>query len=294
MSKLPEDLTRFLFLVPFVAARRDGVPADELAEMLSTTTTELGRLLDRVAMVGAPDGGPDEMVEVYLEGGRVFVALSQRFTRPPRFSVEEMAALLLALAPLNGLPQLQHKAQRLSDRLVELASERAEALAPDFRRRLVVRADGQEDPRHLQVLEQAFEEKRYVDARYYTAGRDAVSDRRIAPCGLIQVRGTWYVAAAEGKVFKVGRFERVTLSDERFDVAPVPLGELRRRLERMDFGGHEVHLKIDGEDRHIPSFTSHMLRHYVRTHRGRAEVVTPLKARQELIEETQAILDRYL
>ncbi|MFT5359044.1 MAG: putative DNA-binding transcriptional regulator YafY, partial [Polyangiales bacterium] len=174
------------------------------------------------------------------------------------------------------------------------ASERAEALAPEFRRRLVVRADGQEDPRHLQVLEQAFEEKRYVDARYYTAGRDAVSDRRIAPCGLLQVRGTWYVAAAEGKVFKVGRFERVELSEDHFDVAPVPLSELRHRLERMDFGGHKVHLKIDGEDRHIPSFTPHALRRYVRVHRGRAEVVTPLKGRQELIEETQAILDRYL
>lgn len=294
MSKLPADLTRFLFLVPFVAARRDGVPADELAEMLSITTTELGRLLDRVAMVGAPDGGPDEMVEVYLEGGRVFVALSQRFTRPPRFSVEEMAALLLALAPLHGLPQLQQKAQRLSDRLVELASERAEALAPDFRRRLVVRADGQEDPRHLQVLEQAYEEKRYVDARYYTAGRDAVSDRRIAPCGLLQVRGTWYVAAADGKVFKVGRFERVQLCDERFEVPPVPLSDLRRRLERMDFGGQEVHLRVDGEDRHIPSFTHHMLGRYVRAHRGRVEIVSPAEGRQKVIEETQAILRRYL
>ncbi len=293
MSGLPADLSRFLFMVPYVASHRDGVPAEELAQMLSMTTSGLGRLLDRVAMVGAPDGGPDEMVEVYLEAGRVFVALPQRFTRPPRFSVEEMAALLLALAPLQGLPMLQQKARDLADRLVSLASGRAEALAPAFRRRLVVRPDGQEEPRHLQLLEQAVEEKRFVSGRYYTAGRDAVSDRRIAPCGLLQVRGTWYLADKNTKIFKVARFDALELEEETFEADPVPLSELRRRLERMDFGQYRVRLKIDGEEKDLGAFAPAALRRWVRTHRGRVEVVGPALDRAAVHEEVSTLLARY-
>ena len=293
MSALPADLTRFLFLVPFVAASRDGVPAEELAEMLSMSIKDLGRLLDRVAMVGAPDGGPDEMVEVYLEAGRVFVALPQRFTRPPRFSVEEMASLLLALAPLQGLPKLQAQAKDLADRLVALASQRAGALAPEFRRRLVVRPDGDEDPRHLQLLERAFTERRLVQARYYTAGRDAVSDREIAPAGLLQVRGRWYVAGADGKVFRVARFEKVELTDTEFEAPEIHLGELRRRMERMDFGGDPVRVRIEGREREIGSFASHALFRWLRAYRGRAELIAPEPARARFVAQTQELLSLY-
>ena len=293
MSKLPADLSRFLFLVPFVASHREGVPAEELASMLSMNVKQLGRLLDRVAMVGAPDGGPDEMVEIYLEAGRVFVALPQRFVRPPRFSVDEMAALLLALAPLQGLPVLKAKSLALADRLTTLASQRAEALAPTLRQRLVVRADGCEDPAHLQRLEQAVEEHLWVDARYYTAGRDVIGNRRIAPIGLLQVRGVWYAAGLDEKVFRVERFEELELTEEHFEIPePMDLHVLRKRLESMSFGGGSVRVRMDGEEKELGDFGAHALRRWIRISR-QVELLSPQHERQALIDETKELLDRY-
>lgn len=292
---VPEDLSRFLFMVPFVAARPEGVPVAELCEQLSMTPKALGKLLEKVAMVGAPDGGPDEMVEIYLEGGRVFVALSQRFTRPPRFSVEEMLALLVALAPLRegAPPTALAVASDLSDRLVQLASERATELAPSLRDHVRVSVDAAESPKVLRCLEQAATERRVVDAEYYTAGRDAFGARRLKVIGLLQVRGAWYAATDDGKIFKVERFRDAALTDETFEATTLDLTAARERLERLDFGGAPVEVEIDGERRRFDSFAAHALRRWVRGWRGRARIVAPEEARQAIIEETRTLLARY-
>ncbi|MEM7605811.1 MAG: WYL domain-containing protein [Myxococcota bacterium] len=290
---LPADLSRFLFLVPFVAARPEGVSVAELADMLSMSADALRRLIERVAMVGAPDGGPDELVEIYLEGDRVFVALTQRFTRPPRFSVDEMTALLLALAPLQDLPVLREQAKALSDRLVALATKRASELAPAFRSRLVAGLDSDDDPHVLRTLEEALAAKRCVSGRYYTAGRDAVSERTLAPAGLLQVRGRWYVADASEKVFRVDRFESLALTDEAAPPADVNLSELRQRLERMQFGGSAVKVRIDGEVRTIESFASEALRRWIRLHRGRIELMGPDDKRCLIAAEAAELAQLY-
>lgn len=292
---IPEDLSRFLFLVPYVAARPEGVPVAELCEQLSMNEKSLGRLLERVAMVGAPDGGPDEMVEIYLEAGRVFVALCQRFTRPPRFSVEEMLALLVALAPLRegAPPTLGAKAAELSDRMVELASGRATELAPAFRDHVRVSPQAPESAPVLRCLEDSAREKRVVLCEYYTAGRDAFGERRIGVEGLLQVRGAWYAADVSGKVFKVERFRSAHLTDGTFEPSGVNLEELRHRLERMDFGGSPVVVELNGQRREFGSFAEHALRRWVRGWKGQARVLQPESAAQSIIDETRELLALY-
>jgi len=296
MSRLPENLTRFLFLVPYVAQHPEGVPVDELCAHLSMDLRTLRRLIERVAMVGAPDGGPDEMVEIYLEGDRVFVSLPQRFTRPPRFSVQEMLALLLALAPLreSGLPALREQADALTHRLTEVASERAVSLAPALRDRIVVQLDGREEPAHLRDLEIAVSEHRVIDAEYYTAGRDVLGERKLQPLGLLQIRGAWYVIGDEGKTFKVERFRRVTLTDERFDPPEVDVETLRHRLESGGEAGEEAPVKVRiGTRERTFHGPGRGLRKWVRGLRGRAAVLEPESERAAMIEETRALLARY-
>lgn len=297
MSRLPDDLARFLFLVPYVAGSPDGVPVEDLCERLSCSPAELHRLIERVAMVGTPDGGPDELVEIYLEGGRVFVALPQRFTRPPRFSVEEMLALLVALAPLREgeLPRLREQAQALTDRLLGLASERAEAVAPALLQRVVIQADGAESAAHLRDLEVAVRERRVVEAVYYTAGRDAIGERRLRPVGLLQVRGAWYVVGDDGKAFKVERFRSLRLTDETFEAAAVDLGAVRRRLERRrpDGAPEEVVVRIGEREQRLPVGSAHALRRWVRTSRGQVVVTAPPELRDAVVEEARALLRRY-
>ena len=296
-SKLPDDLSRFLFLVPHVAQREDGVPVDELCSMLSMSAAALHSLIERVAMVGTPDGSPDEMVDVYLEGDRVFVALPQRFTRPPRFTVEEMLALLVALAPLRegDLPALRAQAESLTNRLLSLASERAGTVATTLKERVVIRADGAEAASHLRDLETAVSERRSVDAEYYTAGRDALTTRVIEPVGLLQVRGAWYVVGSDGKTFKVERFRAVRLRDDVFDPPDVDLAGLRRRLEARQIEGEKKRLTLRTfqGDREISASSMHAIRRWVRSSRGSTSVIAPPAARADVAREARELLARY-
>lgn len=296
MSSLPEDLSRFLFLVPYVAQHEDGVSVDELSEHLSCTPAELHRLVERCALVGTPDGGPDEMVEMYLEGDRVHVALPQRFLRPPRFAVEETLALLVALAPLrkSALPSVRDRAESLTNRLVTLAGERAASLAP-LLGRVTIHADGSESPSVLRVLEQAVREQRTVDAEYYTAGRDALGRRTLHPVGLVQARGEWYCVADDGKTYKVERFRAASLRDERFEAPAPDLAAARRRLEsgRLEGELEAVVVKIGEREERWPTAARVALRRFVRTQRGRATIVHPEDARAEVLADAKALLDRY-
>ena len=295
MSRLPDDLARFLFLVPYVAQHRQGVTVRELEDILSISRKDLAKLLERVAMVGAPDGGPDELVEIFLEGERVHVALPQRFTRPPRFDVREMVALLAALGPLreNAPPAIAERANGLTERIVELASERAAALGRDVGDRVRILADGAERPAVLRTLEEALREGRAIEAEYWTAGRDAVSTRRIEPAGLVQVRGAWYLIAGSEKTFKVERFRKVALGEPMAEAPDVDLEEARRRLEELDLGREGATEVQVGEGRFRWGTGGAGLRRWIRTQRGRAQVVEPPAAREALIDETRALLRRY-
>lgn len=319
---LPDELARFLFLVPYVAARPKGVPLDELAAHLSCTRAALMALVERCAFVGTPDGAPDEMVEIYLEGDRVHVALPQRFVRPPRFSVEETLALLVALAPLRraALPSLRDEAQQLSDRLVALAGERAAALAP-LLESVTVHAEGNERAEVMRTLEAAVRDRAAVDADYYTATRDSFGRRTLRPVGLLQVRGDWYCVGDDGKTYKGERFRsatRVVGSEaaagmggdaKKLDAAtgpdatglgaagtsPVDLDAIRARLERGELEGELVPVRVRerGEERAWPVASLAGIRRWVRARRGGAEVVGPEEARREVLEEASALLARY-
>ncbi len=295
MSRLPEDLTRFLFLVPYVAQHRHGVTVRELEDILSISSKELAKLLERVAMVGAPDGGPDELVEIFLEGGRVHVALPQRFTRPPRFDVREMMALLAALAPLraNAPPSIGERANVLTDRIADLASERAAAIGKNVGDRVQILADGAEDPAVLRTLETALREERAIEAEYWTAGRDEVSTRRIEPAGLVQVRGAWYLIGGDTKTFKVERFRRVALGEPMAELPDVDLEEARRRLEELDLGEGSVEVRAGERTFRWGSGGAAGTRRWVRAQRGRAAIAGPPEAREAMIAETEALLARY-
>ena len=297
---LPDDLSRFLFLVPYVAQQRNGVTVRELQEILSVSRAELARLLDRVAMVGSPDGGPDELVEIYLEGERVHVALPQRFTRPPRFDVREMVALLAALGPLrdNAPPSITERADTLTERIVGLASERAAALGKQVGDRVRIVADGAERPEVLRALEEALERGAAIEAEYWTASRDALGTRRIEPAGLVQVRGAWYLVGGDRKTFKVERFRSVGVGEPMVETPDVDLEEARRRLEELDMGPGETEVRVRGADGTDQRFRwgspgDAGLRRWVRTQRGRAEIVGPERSRQAMVEETRELLERY-
>jgi predicted DNA-binding transcriptional regulator YafY len=296
---LATDAEAFLFLVPFVASRPEGVPIAELLEHLSLDRSELAALLDRVSAVGRPDGGPDEMVEVYVEGGRVHVALPQSFRSPPRFSVEEALALLLVLAPLreSALPELSRHASELTETLLSISSQRAKALSSTLREAITVLPSEAERPEHLGLLERAIAERRAVTVEYYTASRDALGTRELRPWALFPHRGAWYVITDERKTYKVARMRQMSLTERVF---PAPSEEDLAPYRAQDpFGARcepdPIEVELEGPDGAIrfrgpvtPSTQG-----FLRAHRGRFVLVAPDADRATLIDQTKALLERY-
>ena len=305
MTEISRDLGRFLFLVPWLARHPEGVTVDEVCARLDLDARALHKLVERAAMVGTPGGAPDEFVDLYIEGDRVFVALPQEFRRAPRFSPEEMLALLVVLAPLRAapLPELAREAEALYARLEGLASERAQGLARGVAGRVQSAGEGAELADTLRALELAVRERRVCDAVYYTAGRDEVRARELRPVALVERKGAWYAIGHDEKTFKVERFADVTPRDETFelppelDLAPYRRGELFA-WERPDAPRQppasvpKATFRVRGEEVEIHG---RAVRHHawVRASKGNVVWVGPSGARDAFLSETRELLARY-
>ena len=316
MSDLASDLGRFLVLVPWLAQNEDGVPVDEVCARLGITAGQLAKLVDQVAFVGTPDGSPDELVDLYLEGDRLHVALPQQFTRAPRFSADELLALLLVLAPLRSapVPTLAREAEALAHRLLELGSERARQLVAPVDGAVFSEGERSEEAEHLALLERAVREHLVCTAEYYTAGRDALSQRRLHPMLLIERRGAWYVVDEQHKTYKVARVKTLAVTEERF--AP-PVGFDHGRYAHGELfepfvedssaatepaGGasvqvtpeHELlRLRVRGQVRHSRAGATARLRSWIRREGGDVVLDGPTQEREAFLYETRALLARY-
>src|SRR6188508_2226136 len=97
MRDVGQKLRRLLYIVPYVAKHREGVPVDTLAQMLNIERDELLGDIELLSQVGPPDGDPGEYLLVSVDEGRVFVDLAHRLTRPLRLTAAEGCSLLIAL-----------------------------------------------------------------------------------------------------------------------------------------------------------------------------------------------------
>jgi len=219
-----ERIRRLLFLVPFVAARDDGVPLSELAERLDVPEEELLSEIDLLCQVGPPAGDPADFLLLTVEEGRVFVDLPQRLVRPPRLSAQEAFALLLGAQALRGTGIQHHE-----DALARAAQKIRRALGSSQDALARIEQDillGKEDAAGLAVvpeLARAARAHRAVDIEYYSAGRGASSRRGVDPYGLVNHLGAWYLVGRchkndEPRLFKCERIASVELRAEKFTV----------------------------------------------------------------------------
>lgn len=307
----PRDrLRRVLFLVPY-AVRHPGIPVKDLARRCGCSERELLADLDFLLGVGSPPFAPDDFLDLYVEGDRVYVALHQSFSRPPRFTESEGAALAAAAQALGGEGR-------------ERAVKAVRDCVPADRRasfdELVGRIYAGEPPARDSVLgrlQRAIADRRAVRLAYHSASRAAETERVVYPYTLAQRFGHWYLYGhdpARGKAlaFRLDRVRECAVTEQRFD--PPGEAELARARLFSDPQAEPVRVRVGplaagwaiarpgvrlvkrlekgGAVVDIPASEEWATR-FALSLGGDAEVIAPPSARRHFAEAVRRTLERY-
>ncbi|WP_433284227.1 helix-turn-helix transcriptional regulator [Pseudonocardia sp. CA-142604] len=216
-----ERLPRLLSLVPYLLAR-PGIPVAEAAADFGVTERQLRRDLELLWMCGLPGYGPGDLVDLSFSGDTVTVTHDAGMRRPLRLTTAEATALLVALRTLAEVPGMVDTAA------VQRATAKIERAVGDAGSVGVAVDLPHEEAAATTTVRDALDAGRALRIVYYTAGRDAVSQRTIDPMRLLIVEGRAYLEAwcrrAEAvRMFRLDRVEEVEVLDE--PAAPPPDAE---------------------------------------------------------------------
>jgi proteasome accessory factor C len=311
-AKDPRDrLRRVLFLVPY-AVRHPGIPVKELARKCGCSEKELLEDLDFLLGVGSPPFAPDDFLDLYVEGDKVYVALHQSFSRPPRFTESEAAALAAAARALGGEGR-----ERAVKALRDSVPRDRRASFDELVERIYAGAPPAPDS-VLGRLQRAIAERRAVRLAYHSASRSADTERIVHPYTLAQRFGHWYLYghdSARGKAlaFRLDRVRECAVTDQRFD--PPGEAELARARLFSDPEGDPPRLRIGPEAAawavarpgvrlvkraegggavvELPGASAEYATRFALSLGGDAEVIAPAAARRDFTEAVRRTLARY-
>lgn len=309
----PRDrLRRLLFLVPY-AVRHPGTRVGDLARKCGVSEKQILEDLDFLLGVGCPPFAPDDFLDLYVEGDRVHVALHQSFSRPPKFTESEAAALAAAARSLGGEGK-----ERVIRALRDLVPRDRRGMFDELLDRIYAGSPPAKDSL-LGRVQRAIAERRALELRYYTATRDQESDRVVHPYTLAQRLGHWYlygfdVARGRALPFRLDRVRECAVTDCHFD--PPPESELARARLFSDAQGTPVRLRLgplaaawalarpgpwrvlkrDAKGAtlvELPGVSDQWATRFALSLGGEAEVLAPTSARRHYGEAVRKTLARY-
>lgn len=223
MPGVAERLPRLLALVPYLLGR-PGVPIDEAAADFDVTPRQLRRDLELLWMCGLPGYGPGDLIDLCFEGDTVAVTFDAGMRRPLRLSAAEATALVVALRALAETPGVVD-AGAVRRALAKIESAAGQATEqPGVVVGLATREEAAQSSTETAVRD-ALDRRRALWLRYFTASRDAISERTVDPMRLLLVEGrsyleAWCRSAEAVRLFRLDRIEHVTVVDE--PAAPAP------------------------------------------------------------------------
>ncbi len=211
-----ERVRRLLVMLPWLMEQGEMSVA-ETARRFDLTEAEVVKDLELVAMCGLPPF-VDELIDVFIDEGMIWVGVPRLFTRPLRLNAVEAWELLAAGRAAMELPgadadgPLGRGLQKLAD---ALGDDDTSGVRIDLDR-----------PEAATTLAEAAERGEQVRIRYWSASRDEVTDRLILARQVFTDRGEWYVTAdddrsGEIRIFRIDRIESI----EPTGATPVPSDE---------------------------------------------------------------------
>ena len=163
---------------------------------------------------GLPGYYPDDLIDVVLsdDGTEVSIGFDAGIERPVRLTADEAVALTVALRALGDLPGPGGR-RRGALRAGQARGGRR------GRRPAIHVVAAPTRPRRSAPSGEALEAGRQLWMRYYTASRDAVSERTVDPIRLLMTDGHTYLEAychlaSAVRQFRVDRIEEARVLDE--------------------------------------------------------------------------------
>jgi proteasome accessory factor C len=230
-----ERLSRLLAIVPWVVAH-DGPLVTEVCERFDISERDLIADLNLLFLCGVYPYTPDSLIEVDIDGGRVWVRFADWFRRPLRLTPPEGLALVAAARAMLEVPAAvggpagpRHERPALASAVAKL--ELVLGAGGDEALEIELGAASQDI---LATLQAGASGRRKVLVDYYSFGRDQAGQRVVHPWRVFSSEGHWYLLAwceqAGGKrLFRVDRARSAVLLDGTFeppdDLGPVPTYE---------------------------------------------------------------------
>jgi proteasome accessory factor C len=222
-----DRLRRLLVMLPWLMEVGE-VPLADVARRFELTEQQVQHDLELVAMCGLPPF-VDEMVDVFIDGGTVFVGIPRLFTRPLRLTAPEAFSLLTSARAAMELPGADPDGP-LGRGLAKLSSVLAGAgLDTDHDR-----SDDDHTAGVVVDLDRPALTDEIVDAAsigaelqivYYSPSSNETTQRSIVPRHVFADAGNWYVLAdddrsAARRTFRIDRIESTMATGRTVDVDP--------------------------------------------------------------------------
>ncbi len=221
MPEPESKIQRLLAVIPYVL-KNQGVSLDELCEVFGVSRAQIISDLDLIFMCGQPDYTPADLIEVDIDGDRVFIRMADYFARPLRFTTAELSGLYLACEAVRKLSG-QPASSALTSAMEKIAGVLEEGSAP---KDLIGDSVKFHPPTPwlgiVGDLSRACEQRRVVEMEYYTYGRDEMARRSVHPLSLEFGMGNWYLRAwdrrsSEIRVFRVDRIKDMKVTEKEFE-----------------------------------------------------------------------------
>lgn len=206
-----DRLRGLLVMLPWLMEEGE-VPLADVAARFGMTQAQVTKDLELVAMCGLPPY-VDEMVDVFVDDGMVFVGVPRLFTRPLALTAPEGFALLAACRLALELPGADASGP-LARGLAKLTAALGQAGVDTDVDSISGVAVDLERPAWTEALVSAVVTGAEVLVEYFSPARDEVTERRLVPRHVFAEGGNWYVLAdddrsGERRTFRIDRMERV-------------------------------------------------------------------------------------
>ncbi|MFX4292675.1 helix-turn-helix transcriptional regulator [Streptomyces bohaiensis] len=255
------DRTRRLLSLVTYLRDRPGARVDEVARAFGVTSDELISDLQVLPMCGTSFRGGD-LLDIDTDGERIWwynaEAVGDDAGRPLRLAADEATALLVAARAVATLPGLRDSDRdallRATAKLEAAAGETAAAssrLSVTFESEGGVFAD----------IDRAIAERRRVWIRYYSPGRDRLTDREIDPIRLFAVGHTyveaWCRRSEARRTFRLDRVASIEVLDTPAEPPPVEPRDLSAGLVQPAAGDPQVVIEVGPGGRWVAEYYPH-------------------------------------